>query len=343
MLELCNSYEGSLRPELSGIKGLVYRRNGQIVKTSPRELIQDIDALPFPARELVNLDWYKPNDFSGRGKRSASMITSRGCPFYCIHCASYLTMGRDFRAHSPEYVISEMELLVNKYKIEHIFLKDDEFTTNQKRVSQICELILKRGLKFDWTCLSRVDTVSEDLFKLMKKAGCFTISFGIESGDDTILKNLKKSTDLAKAKKALQWANKAGIKTQCSFMLGNPGDTRQTIEKTINFAIGLKPVIVLFYILTPYPGTEAYDIYMKGKREQLDWSSFVMSNARPLIELDGLTKDDLKALIKRAYRRFYMRPSQLMRMAIRIEGWPELKVYIKGGMGLLKRMLTINR
>lgn len=343
MLELCKSFKDSSRPDLSQIRGLVYRRDGHIVRTPPRELIEDLDRLPFPARELVNLDWYKPNDFSSRGKKSATIITSRGCPFHCIHCASYLTMGRRFRAHSPEYVVDEIELLVKRHRIQHIFLKDDEFTTSQKRAMEICRLILKRGLKFDWTCLSRVDTVSSQLFQAMRRAGCFTISFGVESGDDTILKNLKKSTDLNKAKKALGWANRAGIKTQCSFMLGNPGDTYETIEKTINFAIELKPIIALFYILTPYPGTEAYNFYMRGKSQHPDWSSFVMSNARPLIELEDLTKDDLKKLIKRAYRRFYLRPQQIFRMVRRIEGLQELKVYAKAATGLLKRMLTIDK
>jgi radical SAM superfamily enzyme YgiQ (UPF0313 family) len=343
MSELCNAYQHGGNPDLSTINGLAYRYAGGVRKNPPREFIKDIDSIPYPARHLVSLDWYKPNDYKSCGKRSAVMITSRGCPFNCFHCASYLTMGRRFRAHSPGYVVDEMELLVRKWGVEHVFMKDDEFTADQDRVRQICELILRRGLKVSWNCLSRVDTVSWDLLKLMKESGCFSIFFGIESGDEQILKNLRKAINLDKARQTLRMCNKLGFHTQCGFMLGNPGDTKETINRTIDFALELDPVIAMFFILTPYPGTEAYRIYMEGRVRHPDWSDFVLSNARPLIEPQGLTKEDLKRLIKKAHMKFYLRPRQIARLLRQINSWQEFKAYARGGMGLVTRMLTINK
>lgn len=343
MLELCRALDADRKADLSSIKGIAYRKNGEIIKTPPQEFITDLDKLPFPARDLANLDWYKPNDFSSRGKRSASMITTRGCPYYCVHCASHLTMGRRFRAHSAGYVVGEMEMLVKDCGIEHIFLKDDTFTYDQARAKEICRGIIDKGLKFDWTCLSRVNTVSWELLKLMKEAGCFTISYGVESGDEQVLRNLKKGATLQQAREALRMTNRAGIKSQCSFMLGNPGDTKASIMKTINFACELDPLVGLFYILTPYPGTEAYQIYMKNKPGHLPWDLFVMSSGNPIIELDGLDKKALKALITKAYLRFYMRPKQILRLMQKVANMKELKVYASGAFGLCKRLLRLQK
>ncbi|MFA6142124.1 MAG: radical SAM protein [Candidatus Omnitrophota bacterium] len=341
VMELCELLDTG-KCDLSGVKGIAYRKDGRIIKTPPREYITDLDALPFPARELVDMGWYKPNDFSSRGKRSASMITSRGCPHYCIHCASHLTLGRRFRAHSADYVVREIEHLVKDCNIEHIFLKDDTFTYDQERAKDICRRIIDKKLRFEWTCLSRVNTVSLELLKLMKKAGCFCISYGVESGDEQVLKNLKKGATLEQARNAVKMTNLAGIKSQCTFMLGNPGDTRDTINKTINFACELDPVVSIFFILTPYPGTEAHAIYMKGKKEHPAWDLFVISSGNPIIELEGLDKKTLKALITKAHLKFYMRPKQLFRLILRISDFNELKAYVRGALGLCKRLLRLS-
>ena len=338
MEELCRHLESG-KEVLQDIKGIAYRGNGRLEKTPPRTLIQNLDQLPFPAREMVDLNLYRPQVHLYRGRKSATILTSRGCPAPCTFCATAVTMGNRFRKHSPEYVLREIRHLVTEYGIQDFVIVDDTFTIDKQRVVAICNQIIEQGLDIGWFCFARVDNATVDLYETMKKAGCFSMFFGIESADPQVLKNIKKGTTVEQARKALHLANKIGLKTEAGFMLANPGDTRASIKKTIALARELNPVIASFNIMTPFPGTEEYERYLPldpvGMR---NWDNFIPKGITPLIEPDGLSRRDLQKFLVEAYLRFYLRPQQLLRILRNITSWEEFKVYLRGGLGLFRRI-----
>lgn len=338
--EICDYYTGKIKT-LEGIEGIAYRIKEGIKKTKPRKPIGNINAVPFPARHLVDMNKYKLSVHLDLGKKSATILTSRGCPFQCTYCASHLTMGRKFRFHSPEYVTEEIEHLMLKYGIKHVVIQDDTFTVNKRRVDKICQNLIDKKLNLDWYCFARVDTVSEDLLKLMKKAGCYSIGFGIESADETILKNIKKNITLDRCREMLKFSNNLGLRTLAFFMFGNPGETKETIEKTIKFAKELKPNLAFFNSLIPYPGTEVYDKYYKSKFEDSEkWKDFVAIGVNPVVELENLSARDIQKYVYQANTQFYLRPLHMLHLISHLRNFSELKVYINGGYSLLKQCFS---
>lgn len=342
MLELCNTYDSNI-VNLDVVKGIVFRKNDSLHKTSPRPFISDVDKLPFPARDLVDLNKYRLQVHLDRGKKSATMIASRGCPYRCTFCAAHVTTGYKFRPHSPEYVVREIEHLIDNYGIELISFVDDTFTADKERTKQICNRILDSGMDIDWFCFARVNTVSRELLELMKKAGCYCLLYGVESANKEVLKDIKKGITPNQARKALKISNELGFKTEVGFILGNPKDTRETIEETINFAIELKPVIASFNRLVPYPGTEIFEKYYKSKLETTndsEWDNFVPKGVNIVVESKNLSKQDLQRYTVKAYSKFYLRPSQILHMLRQIESFAEFKVYVRGGFGLLRQIFS---
>jgi anaerobic magnesium-protoporphyrin IX monomethyl ester cyclase len=329
------------RTDFQMIRGLCFKKDGQVICTEPRPYIENLDFLPYPARELVNLDNYRPQVHLDRGKRSATMITSRGCPGRCVFCASFKTLGYRFRAHSAEYVLGEIDHLINHYGIKHIIFVDDTFTIDRQRVIDICRGVKERNYKIDWYCFARVNTVDEELLKIMKEAGCFSLLFGIESGNQQILNNIHKGITLDQARRASAMANKLGFKVVSSFIFGNPGETKETIMQTINFAKELNPTIASFNRLIPYPGTDVYEkfykeIYADGNA---NWSYFIPKGIVPLAKLDGLKEEEIQEYSNKAFLAFYLRPSQLWRLLVSVRTWGEFKAYLRGGYGLARRMI----
>jgi len=194
--------------------------------------------------------------YSLEGKKFATIITSRGCPFSCIFCSSSQLFGKIWRARSPENVIKEIKLLKNKYGVREIEFLDDTFTLNKKRAERICELLIQQNISISWSCSSRVDTINQSLIEKLKKAGCHTIYVGVESGSQEILNIIGKGVTLTQIEKAVNLIKKVNLNSFGSFILGIPGETVKTIKKTINFAKRLSPSFVQFSICTPYPGTK---------------------------------------------------------------------------------------
>lgn len=338
MVELCQALDMP-NPNLERILGIVYRDNGTVKRTLPRPLIEDVDSIPFPARDLVDLSKYRSQVHLDRGKRFATMLTSRGCPARCTFCATKLTMGRGFRSHSPEYVISEIEHLITAYGIEHFVFVDDTFTINKKRVEKICRMIIERDYNIIWYCFARVNTVSKDLLLLMKEAGCFSLLYGVESANDVILRNIKKGANADQARQALKISNELGFKTLAAFLIGSPGDTKETVEENIKFAIELNPVIASFNRITPFPGTELYETHYKPKYGNVTvWDDFFPKGINPILVSENLTKSDLQRLTVKAYIRFYLRPKQIIRILFNLGSFSEFMAYVRGAFGLFRRI-----
>jgi anaerobic magnesium-protoporphyrin IX monomethyl ester cyclase len=250
---------------LAAIHGLVWMHNGydgrEVIERNPeRPLIKDLDALPFPARSQFALPRYTlqaPN-----GEPMATLLSSRGCPFNCSYCFKGI-VGRTYRQRSPENVLRELRLLVEDYQYRHIYFIDDLFTYDTKRLVALCEGIVAAGLDIRWQCLARVDRVTPEVLRLMHRAGCREIHYGIESGNAEILRRIGKAITLDQVRQAVAWTAEAGILVKGYFMLGLPGDTTETMQQTIDFASELAALghldQAMFSLTTPFPGTRLWD------------------------------------------------------------------------------------
>jgi radical SAM superfamily enzyme YgiQ (UPF0313 family) len=287
------------------VKGITFRKGDCIVSNDLRPLIKDIDEIPFPSWDLLPMDKYQ---FCGQ--RYAFMLTSRGCPFNCSFCASSRLFGGFWRGRSPENVVEEIRILHEKFGIRNIEFADDTFTLNQKRVERICEEIVGEGLDISWGASSRVDTLSRGLVEKMRKAGCWIIFLGIESGSQKILDAVGKRITIEQARRAVKIVKEAGIQVLGSFIIGFLQDTMETINETIRFAKTLNLDYAEFSILTPYPGTP---IYEHAKKNNLllteDWSKY--TGLEPIIKIEGVSSSKLKSLLQRAYLTFYLTPKNI--------------------------------
>ena len=219
---------------------------------------------------------------------------------------------------------------------------DDSFTFNKNRTLELCDEIIKNNLKIIWSCETRVNLVDKELLEKMKKAGCYIISYGVESGDQNILNNLKKDITIEQAKNAFKLTKEAGILTVAYFMIGSPGDTNETIEKTVDFAKELDADFAQFSICTPFPGSELFDnLSKKGiKIEDWDKASYVTSKgkSKPIILTDNLNEEEIKKWYSKAYKEFYLRPRYILKALLRMKSWGDAKINING-IKMLLRML----
>jgi anaerobic magnesium-protoporphyrin IX monomethyl ester cyclase len=268
MLELVNQFEND--GDFSEIKGIAYKDKdtGQVIRTSPRGLVVELDMLPPPSRSLFENYSYKKY-YSGRfGYKTTAIMTSRGCPFTCDFCSKPV-FGNELRSRSASKVVDEIqEAIFLGYN--RIWFADDCFTLNRERLVGICDEILKRELKIEWECLSRVDTLDSETAYKMKQAGCIRMFFGIESGNDSILKIMKKQITTKQAYDATQICKKIGIKAGAFFILGYPGENEKTIMNTVNFASSLPLDYLSFTLPYPIPGTPLFE-RLSGKLVSEEW------------------------------------------------------------------------
>jgi radical SAM superfamily enzyme YgiQ (UPF0313 family) len=309
------------------IEGLSYKKDGGFIHNPVGPVISDLDSLPFPAYHLLPVKNYIPALGSYKRLPAISLITTRGCPGKCTFClGSYL--GGKVRMHSTKYIIGEIKMLIRDYGIREISFYDDTFTAYKNKVREFCRVIIGEKIDITWSCFARVDFVDEETLRLMKKSGCHQIMYGIESGCEDILENIKKKTSLSKAVEIVALTKKIGIECRAAFMLGNPGETRQTMETTLAFAKKLDPDIALFNITTPYPGTEMYEWADKnGYLKTKDWSRYDLSNA--VMELPTVASSVVEEFYKKAHHDFYGRPSYLIHRLFMIRSFNDLFVAIK--------------
>jgi len=290
------------KPNFAKIKGLCSKSKGKIILNPRRELITDLDALPFPERD--DLPIYKYNDPFCKKYPNIPIIASRGCPFKCIYCLEpSVFYGRPLhRARSPKKIVEEIALLVKKYKVKEVYFDDSSLTVNKKYVKDICYELLRKNVKVNWSCMAdaRIDL---DTLKLMKRAGCSGLKFGAETANPEILKTIKKPLNLNIIRTFVKNCNKIGLYTHGTYMFGLPGETRQTIKNTIDFAFSVGSTTSQFAIATPLPGTEFYSMAKKnGWLITDDWSKYE-GGSSPVIEYPNLSARDLQEAIRYAKRR----------------------------------------
>jgi radical SAM superfamily enzyme YgiQ (UPF0313 family) len=249
LLELCKAIEAKTE-NYENIKGLIWRNGENAVENADRPYIQNLDALPFPAYEEFELEKYS---------NVLPIITSRGCPYQCIFCSVRISMGNRFRARSPKNIVDEIEHWYNKGWRKFDF-NDDCFTFDMKRATEICDLILKKGLSIQYKLYNgiRVDRVSKDLLQRMKKSGCTFVQYGIESGNDEVLRTIKKGITVELARKTIKITNDVGIPNAANFIIGHPGETFDKALDSVRLAETLPTKVTPFYNLIPYPGSELF-------------------------------------------------------------------------------------
>jgi len=299
------------------IKGIAFIRNGKFILNSRRDLIQNLDDLPFPAWDLINPLKYPPHPHGQIMKRSpvAPILTTRGCPYSCAFCASTQFWGRKFRRRSAQNIGDEIEYLVQKFKIREIHIWDDNFTLLRKHVENFCREILRRKLDLTFSCPNgvRIDSLNRDLLKMMRQTGFYSLTFAIESGSQSILRKANKKIDLGGIPKIAKIAKQLGYILPSFFIFGLPGETYQTARRTIEFVKSLPLDIAAFFIASPLPGSKLFDNWVQEKniiKFNYDWFHFHGIRDR-LILTDGRNKLTLPS---DAYREFNFRPKQIIRM-----------------------------
>jgi anaerobic magnesium-protoporphyrin IX monomethyl ester cyclase len=294
--------------DLSRIKGLVWRRGADIVMNVTRPFVADLDDMPIPMHELLPLNTYRMPMLNGP---FTFIVPSRGCPAACTYCIKHVTYQYSVRARSAQNVMQELWKL-KKLGLNNIHMYADLFTVDRTQVVSLCERMISENIGLKWTCNSRVDFVDEELLRLMAKAGCHLIAWGIESGNEAILKHARKGANPAKAKQSLTWSRKAGIKNWGYFIIGLPGETEATIRDTIDFSKGLPLDIALFHIAAPYPGTPFFFEVMKNGwfRKGTRWEQVDMDK-ETVLDYPDLPGDRLEYWQKRAFREWAFRPGPM--------------------------------
>jgi anaerobic magnesium-protoporphyrin IX monomethyl ester cyclase len=303
--------------DFSQIKGLVYRtKEGAVFETEDRDMIANIDDIPFPAYNLIHVDdYFESPHFHGNlnvSKRVLPLITSRGCPFHCSFC--HHAFGFKFRPRSADNVIQEIEFLCENFKIKEIQIEDDTFNMNSGRAQDIMQQIMNR--KFNVSIVFpngiRGDLLDQDSIDLYKKAGVYRIHFGIESINSRIQKIVNKAIDVDKLNNAIRLANKANISTHGFFIFGFPTETSAEILESIEYAAHSKLATANFSLLKLFPGTPLFEEYLKNDEKYTDDFSFSYDSTST--NLSMVSDDDLKKLQKTAMVRFYLRPSRIWRI-----------------------------
>jgi len=297
--------------ELSEVAGLRFRENGAIRRTSPRPLLENLDALSIPAYELFDLRRYGRKQWLWKKGRIAMVESSRGCPFQCAFCGGGAIFGRRWRAKSPRRVIGEIARLLD-LGFEEIHFQDDGFTTDLERAKDICRLILSSGRRFPWELYNgiRADRADEEFMALAARAGCYRLRFGVESGDQEVLRGIGKDIPLARVRDVYRWARRYEIETIALFMLGLPGETPATMAATTRFALELPCDFARVSITIPTPGSPLFAQWKKEDRIlSADWNDYHFHHtSRLLFRHPTLTAAQVQAEYRRFYRRFYLRP-----------------------------------
>lgn len=328
------------RGDVGAVLGVSYQKNGVIVHNPARPLAENLDSFPFPAYHLLpksNLRRYGLNRET-RLTPVLTCMTSRGCPIACSFCSVKLATGRAafWRGHSPEYTIELIEYLIKDFQIKELSLQDDCYTADQERIEKICDEIVKRGLnkKIIWRAGNgtRADTVTEDLLRRMKKAGCYHIGYGIESGNQKILTQNGKEETLEQIRNAIVWTNKVGMRSNGSFIFGLKGDTEKTMQETIDFAKSLPLDQASFNIMTPIIGSAFYRRVEKHGRFLIDRNSpeYWTGEKGPVFELDECTAELMSRMQRKAYRQYYYRFAYALQQLFSIRSLGDIK-YLLGG------------
>ncbi|MCF8369473.1 MAG: B12-binding domain-containing radical SAM protein [Bacteroidales bacterium] len=304
------------------IEGIAIWKNNSVVIRKRNNFFQDIDSLPYPAYHLLDFNKYNPKHQWGKNRQWTPIVTGRGCPYHCVFCQEHSIFGKTTRYRSAESILDEIVMLKKNYNKTHFTFIDSTFTENHSRIVEVTELIIERKIRISWNCNSRVDTLPNTRVLIkMRESGCNSIFLGIESGNSEFLQRYK-TTTIKQCVKAVVALKNNHINSHCSFMFGLPGENKSTIDKTIHFSKILNPTTASFHIVVPFPGTPLFNLYNReGKIISKDWSKYYRE---PVIKLEDCSTDELRGLRIAAFKRFYFRPSYIIKSIRNVNNFKQL-------------------
>ncbi len=324
-----------IEEDWSTIKGIGYKKKGKAVINGLRVMKDNLDELPLPARHLLPNKKYRM--VLTNNEPFATIVPSRGCPYSCIYCRVGYPWGKRFRKRSVENVYREMAEVKNKFSINNIVFMADTFTLDKIWVLDLCKKIVDEKLQVNWFCNSRIDSIDKEMAHAMKEAGCSLVSFGVESGNQEILNRAKKNVDLNKAKYAIKVTQDAGIRAFAYFIIGLPGETNESIKKTIKFAKSLNPDYVNFHIATPHPGTELQEMAEKnGWIMDYDYEHYDQSGNYSVMRNENLSAEEIYKAQKKAMKDYYLRPTQVIKQISRVRKPKDLVDMVKIGLKVVR-------
>jgi len=322
------------------ISGLSWRNlDGKVMHNGDRILSNDIDAIPFPAHDMFKINRYTNlnplTDGLDMNARAYTIVTSRGCPYKCTYCSKPIT-GDTWRGRSVDNVIAEWEWLVKDLGATEIGITDDIWNLDRDRAKALCRGLVKANLNHvPWVTVHgmKVNNTDQELFSLMKEAGCKRVGFGIENGDDWMLRNvIKKGQTVDMVRKAVGFAKTAKLETMGFFIFGMPGETEETMEKTIKLAVELDPDLAHFMMAAPFPGTAMWETLKEHGdvfSDNMDWSQLAIQSDRAHFAFGNLPKETVERKWHEAHRRFYLRPKRMARILQRKDTWLRFPYYLK--------------
>ncbi len=306
--------------KLPDIKGISYRgEDGKVITNCERMPIADLDELPFPARHLVPIHKYRNY---GRVRKRAPVgviFTSRGCPLKCIFCAGEI-FGKKFRATSPRRMVDEIKIMRDQFGVKEIFFREDNFAVQKDRVMEFCDLMIKEKVNMTWMCLVEAHTMTEEVARKMKEAGCWYVAMGVESGNQEMQKVLRKKLNLETVKEEFKMLHRVGLKTLAFFMIGNYVDTEETVADTIRYSCEIDTDFAIFTVTAPIPGTELYEkakkdgLIMNFDYDQITNLPLMFRQKTPVLRTPTLSPERLRQLQMKAVTSFYLRPKHIWRL-----------------------------
>jgi anaerobic magnesium-protoporphyrin IX monomethyl ester cyclase len=317
---------------LAAIKGLVWRDQGELRLNPDRPFIRDLDDLPLPLHDLLPWQQYRAPNIRGP---YTFIVPSRGCPGGCTFCIKHVSYGYAVRLRSPENILAELRLLW-ELGLRNVHMYADLFTVNREQVIGICQGMIDEGLEFKWTCNSRVDYVDPEMLRMMARAGCWLISWGIESANAEIRRRVHKGTSDEQIERALQWSKAAGIMNWGYFILGLPGESEATIRQTLDLSKKLPLDLALFHIAAPYPGTPFFfeAVEQGWFRSGVAWEEVDMDEST-VLDYPGLPAERIEYWARRAFREWALRPGPLWTFVRSMRDWYSFKSAVNVGLQAL--------
>jgi radical SAM superfamily enzyme YgiQ (UPF0313 family) len=338
LLELVEILERGGRIE--DCPGLTFRRNGGIINTLPRDLIKDLDLLPFPHRQ----PFHRVNYFYPDSRQSICfpVITSRGCSGQCTFCCSRCIFTHRFRYRRAENIVDEIAGLKERFGAKEIHIWDDNFTFIKRRVFEIKDELRRRRIEVNFAFPNglRVDQVNKEILQALKEMGTYSISFGVESGSQKVLDRACKGIKIERVKEAFRMCRELGMETWAFFIIGLPGEDASTVKETIKLAKDISPDIAKFHVLKPFPGSSIYsELAAEQLIDDFNYEHFGIHTG-PIHHLPGLSRTDIQRWQKAAYRSFYLRPAALLRQLFRLKSIYRLKTNLRVGVQLFREMIS---
>lgn len=305
------------------VAGTAFRDGNQVRRAEPRPLIHELDSLPLPAWDLLDgfPRAFRPSPGRIRRWPCASVVFTRGCPNQCVFCDRSV-FGNRCRAYSPAYAVEMVGDLRRRFGVRELLIEDDTFVLSKDRVREFCERLIRERLEMSWSCLGRADRVDPELLRLMRRAGCWHIAYGVESGDADILKAMRKRLDIEQIRAAVRWSRRAGLRTKGFFIVGFPGETRESLARTKALACSLDLDDISVMQMTPFPGSELYEMADRYGTFERDWKQMNVLNT--VFVPSGFTREQLEAARSELIRAFYFRPGIILRKAGHFLGHPRL-------------------